>query len=207
MSTSLVLTTPTPRVFDAMGDFMYLEVLARVAKVSKTARGFITPIIEGMKRDKQEMYQMLLRLFPGIKHLQEGRDAAYYHTLLQQYFTPMVAVPTSEMISSMIENVLVRTCVYESSEEIDAKIRQAIETNQPITCPRLTQAVSVYLADAMKSANGRHSVLQSIKHWEEVVPRHHQLPNTVNESDGYRLTLIRQCTSLAFSIRNDAIGM
>lgn len=207
MSNSLALAVPGPRVFDVMGCFIHLEVLARVAKVSKTAYNFISPIIESMKRDKQEMYQMMLRLFPGITHLQEGMDTAYYHRLLQQYFTPMVAVPMPETVSSMIENVLINTCVDISCEEIDAKVRQAIETNQPMTSPRLTQAVTGYLADAMTSAEGRRSVLQSIRHWEEAVPRHHQLPNTINVSDGYRLTFIRQNTRLAFSIRNDEIGI
>ena len=66
-------------VLDVMGDFMYPETLARVAKVSKRAHSFITPILERKRADKDEMCQMLLRMLTDTGHLPKGMSSFFYN--------------------------------------------------------------------------------------------------------------------------------
>jgi hypothetical protein len=202
MSTSLALTIPRPRVLDVMGDFMHLEILARVAKVSKTARCFITPIIEGMKRDKQEMYQMLLRLFPGISYLPEGRDASYYNTLLETYFESRVFVPMPVAIGHMIGKAMEMTRATARAANITAMITQADTFNTRILDPYLAGELCYHVRTAMNSIEGRRRLMQSISDWEEALEM-----TGIGIHDAYTLQILRECVRSDFSIRHDNIGI
>ena len=95
---SLSTTTATPRynLLDAMGDFTQPEILALVAKCSRTARARLTPLLEIKKSSKAEMYHLITRLFPGIKdlkHHSQVDDASMYNDMLSSYFAPECDLP------------------------------------------------------------------------------------------------------------------
>jgi hypothetical protein len=66
-------------VLDVMGDFMYPETLARVAKVSKRAHSFITPILDRKRADSDEMCQMLRRMLTNSEYLPKGMSSFFYN--------------------------------------------------------------------------------------------------------------------------------
>jgi hypothetical protein len=90
---SLSTTTATPRynLLDAMGDFTQPEILALVAKCSRTARARLTPLLNVKKSDKAEMHQLVKRLFPDIKDLEDPAampNSSMYTWILDAYFSP-----------------------------------------------------------------------------------------------------------------------
>jgi hypothetical protein len=83
-------------LLDAMGDFTQPEILALVAKCSRTARARLTPLLEIKKSSKAEMYHLITRLFPGIKdlkHHSQVDDASMYNDMLSSYFAPECDLP------------------------------------------------------------------------------------------------------------------
>jgi hypothetical protein len=189
-------------VLDVMGDFMNPETLARVAKVSKAAHSFITPILERKRADKNEMYQMLLRMFPGIRNLQDGRNASYYNTLIQTYFEPRVRVPMPVEIGHMIGLGMKRTRKTMGAVNITEVIRQASQTRIPN--PSLAGEMCNLIRSAMNSAEGRRRLKQSIRDWEAALQMH---VDGLSLLDVYSLRIIDDCVRLDFSIRNDNIGI
>ena len=78
-------------LLDAMGDFTQPEIIALVAKCSRTARDRLNPLLEIKKSDKAEMYHLITRLFPSIRdlaHHSQLVDASLYNWLLDGYFAP-----------------------------------------------------------------------------------------------------------------------
>lgn len=144
----------TPRIFTVMGEFMLPETLARVAKCSNAARGVINPVLERKKGDKQEMYELILRYFPGISNLSQPDpefDASYYTGLLDTYYTTnhsMVLFSTE--ISHEVGRILCNSYFYERN-------------------PRAM--VANYIRTAMVTAEGRRRLLRSIDDWRSVIER------------------------------------
>ena len=204
MSTPLALTVTRPLIFEVMGDYMYPEVLARVAKASKAARTFITPILEKKKEDKDEMYNVIHRLFPGISFVRGGGSASYYIRLLQKYFESRVHVPKPVMISHMVAKGIEKARVSVRSADITVMVKKAAESKQRILDPRLAGELCYEIRSAMNSPKGRRLLLQSIRDWEEAL---------MHESDGlrlhdaYALRIMEECILLDFSIRFDEIGI
>ena len=192
-------------VLDVMGDFMNPETLARVAKVSKAAHSFITPILERKRADKNEMYQMLLRMFPGIRYLPEGRNASYYNTLIQTYFEPRVRVPMPVEIGHMIGLGMKQTRkTYMGAVNIFEVIRQADTSQTRIRDPFLAGEMCNLIRSAMNSAEGRRRLKQSIRDWEAALQMH---VDGLSLLDAYSLRIIDECVRLDFSIRYDQIGI
>ena len=77
---------PQPPVFSVMREFMFPEVLARMAKCSKPARTLVTPFLASAMADSAAMRDMVERFFPGIRNLPENKGAEFYYGLLVAYF-------------------------------------------------------------------------------------------------------------------------
>ncbi len=172
-------TVSAPRLFGVMGDFMFPEVLARVATCSKTAHTFITPILRLKLSDKGEMYQMMCRLFPGIDGLPEGRDVLYYDSLMRRYFSPR-SVPLP----------------LETNYWVGAVVHSQLH---PADEPRITFQVMT----AMESAEGRRRLIQSINEWRALLALRHGGIHTPQEM---LLDTLEACTRTVFGVRNDMIG-
>ena len=174
-TTPLALTISQPSIFNAMGDFVHPEVLARFAKCSKTAHTFFIPIIERKKGDKQEMHSLVLRIFPLLKNLPGDKEASYYHDLLQSYFSPTrdpapMLVYASFQVGSMLDRNI-------SSE------------------PEMMSCVM----SSMRSAKGRRQVLQAIRDWRAHVRQ--ECPG-LPDIHVFRLRLLE---TLESCVRNDFV--
>ncbi len=77
-----------PPVFSVMREFMLPEVLARMAKCSKTAHNLLTPFLTSAKADSAAMRHMVERFFPGVENLPTQEGAEYYYNLIVAHFTP-----------------------------------------------------------------------------------------------------------------------
>jgi len=87
----LTAANPQCNLLDVMSDFTQPEILALVARCSRSARAHVTPLLEIKKSNRAEMYQLITRLFPGIKdlkHHSQVDDASVYKALLGSYFPP-----------------------------------------------------------------------------------------------------------------------
>ena len=98
MSLSTTTTTANPQcnLLDVMSDFTQPEILALVARCSRSARAHVTPLLEIKKSNRAEMYQLITRLFPGIKdlkHHSQVDDASMYNDMLSSYFAPECDLP------------------------------------------------------------------------------------------------------------------
>jgi hypothetical protein len=176
----------TPRLFTVMGEFMLPETLARVAKCSNVARGVINPILERKKGDKQEMYELILRCFPGISNLSQPDpefDASYYTGLLDAYYTPnhsMVLFSTE--ISHEVGRILHNSYFYERN-------------------PRAM--VSNYVRTAMVTAEGRRRLLKSIDDWRSVIERN--VTGMYNPEDLGALDVLADVTRTNFAVKSEKI--
>ncbi len=92
----LTAANPQCNLLDVMSDFTQPEILALVARCSRSARAHVTPLLEIKKSNRAEMYQLITRLFPGIKdlkHHSQVDDASMYNDMLSSYFAPECDLP------------------------------------------------------------------------------------------------------------------
>ena len=145
--------TPTtePRLLKitalVLGEIMHPETLAKIAKCSKTAHSITSTTLQRKMLDKEELCLMIPRLFPGIRNFPADKDVAYYHALLDAYFTP----PESDVLSSR------------------AEVCSRISYSMPFLFG-LYFLISDVLPE-MRSANGRKLILAAIEEWRAAMRR------------------------------------
>ena len=177
------MNVPQPRIFDVMGDYMLPEVLAKVAKCSQTAHDTITPILERKKRDKQEMHDLVQRLFHGIRFLPkptEIEDASYYTNMLDAYFT---RDHTNVLQLTEISHIVGRI--------LDLLVHSRAEM------------VVFFLRTSLKTAEGRSRVLKAIEEWRVVVTRN--VTGLYGADENHILGILEDLISNDFAVRFDFI--
>jgi len=132
-------------VFNDVGHFLRPEHLAKLAKASKEMRSLAIPMLMPLRQNKQAMYDLLLRLFPNLRHRHlrdpaNVTDASYYTGLLDAYFTSDHSkVPPQNIVSRIVDVLL---------------YKKELST---------TTTVKDYVMPAMQTAEGRRRVLRAVE--------------------------------------------
>ena len=132
-------------VFNDVGHFLRPEHLAKLAKASKEMRSLAIPMLIPLRQNKQAMYDLLLRLFPNLRHghLRDPAnvaDASYYTGLLDAYFTSDHSkIPPQNIVSRVVDVLL-----YKKERSTTAIVKH-------------------YVMPAMQTAEGRRRVLRAVE--------------------------------------------
>ncbi len=149
------------------GDYMPPETLALVARCSKQAHESITPLLRMKLQSADEMRKMVLRFYPTISAvLPEEAEVEYYRGLI--YFT-VTPAPNFEELHLSVGSMLLT--------------------------PSDNQRVLGHVYSAMRSAEGRRSIMRSIGDWQnvglapEVYARGEDLKDTVHRDFAIRFLI------------------
>ena len=83
------------------------ETLAKVAKCSSEVNQIAVPVLERKMSNAEEMYQLVLRVFPGILKLPADETAEYYRRLQNSYYYPDPELgPCDIEVSHMVGSII-----------------------------------------------------------------------------------------------------
>jgi hypothetical protein len=156
-------------VFNDMRQFLLPEHLARLAKASKEMQIIVIPVLKPLKQNKQAMYDLMLRLFPNLRHGHlrgpgSVTDASYYTGLLDAYFTlDHSNVPPQNIVSRVVGMLLYQ-------KELNT-----------------TTTVNKYVMPAMQTAEGCRRVLRAIEEKRGQLRRSIEDRSAMHEEERNRL--------------------
>ena len=141
------------------------EVLAMVARCSRQAYTTLTPLLERKLRNAGEMHKTALRFYPALKELPEDYTAAYYRKLVQH------------PVDYTLDHAWIQAFVLTTLKG------------------ELLGTAIMYIYPAMRSAEGRRSIINATQLYENRHPKlaaaAASLRETVGRDMGLRFVIRR----------------